>query len=540
MRSFRFALLALGCVVGASSADMVLGPYLTPAADSATVNKLYGVQSYSNPSSITTVTVPDDTAHFLRLTAVFASDAKFGYSANLGILHPMNKSWSAVNISATDTIQFDFRYDVKPKGGMEVLLSSKLYPTRCADSGLTYLFTPKITSLPAAGVWKTIKIPVTSFAPPSWWSQRLAAQGLTLEGTYGKYPTLDEVLRNLQAIQFAPKTTYTDSGTQFGSPCGYCVTPTMPAINFDIRNVRLIGYEEVLPNPDRVGCRENPTATVDSAIDDNANELGGWWFAYSDTSADAAKANDSARGTSNASMTLGAGFATLTAGLHKNTGVVGFDWRPYAGWAAIGMNFEDSISTAFGGMSGISFNITKVNVGPNVSGINFKVQIPGIDVAKTHFAYLPVGKLDGSSICVRPSDLLQPSWVSGAVPFKADSVLQLAWEAKIADQNSPAIANDTAVFKVSNIQIHGDTGVVSVRKRAIRGVFGVRYADGILSVLPKAGYENISIVSPSGRTVARLQPGVRSAAIKLDRGTWIVVARNGKGETLTNKFAVMR
>jgi len=533
MHPARLAILAIGCAVSASQADWLLNDYATLAADSAAVNKLYGVQSYSNPSSITALSVPE--AGILRLSVLkFGSEGTEGYSANLGILHPFKKDWSSTNISSTDTIQFDYRYSVKPKS-FEILLSSKLYPAVNSDSGQVYLFSPKLTSLPAANVWKTIKIPVSSFAVPTWF---------TTPGP--DYPSLDAVLRNAQAIQFAPKTGYSDSGTQKGAPCGWCVTPTTAPLDLDIRNVKLIGYEENVPNPYRIGCLEPAVLTIDSAIDDNANEMGGYWFAYSDTSASPAKALDSARGTSSATMGLAAGLATLTAGLHKNTGDAAFNWRPYAGWSAIGLNFEDSISTAFAGITGISFDLKAVKLGPQVKGINFKVAIPEISEAKTHMAYLPAALLDQASpsfagrICIRPSDLAQPSWVSGAVPFSAAQVLQIAWEAKITNQDDPTIITDTAVFTVANIKIHRDTGIVGVGTRAARVSFGARYSNGVLTVQPTAGFENISVVSPSGKIVARLQAGTRSASVKLDRGTWFVVARNAKGETLTRQFAVMR
>lgn len=537
MHPVRLAALVIGCAVGASQADWLLSEYLTPAADSATVNKVYGIQSYGNPESITSVSVPEDTAHYIRLTATYASTGNEGYTANLGILHPLNKSWSAVNISATDTIQFEYRYNRKPGGGVELLMSSKLYPQFCSDSGFMYMFSPKISTLAPVNTWRTVKAPIDAFAPPAWWTERRTALGL---GNPAGYPSREEVIRNLEALQFAPKTTYKDTGRQMGAPCSYCVNPNTPDINFDVRNVKLIGYEEVLPNPNRIGCLEKPVAVVDSAIDDNSNELGGYWFAYSDTSSSPAKAGDSARGTSNVKMALGEGTAILTAGLHKNSGDATFDWRPYAGWAAIGVNFEDSISNAFAGMTGISFTLKNVGIGPNVKGINFKVAIPGISEATTHYAYLPVGKLDDGPICIRPSDLMQPSWFKGAVPFKSDSVLQIAWEAKITNQDNSLIANDTALFTVANIAIHHDTGIVGVGKRPMRTSFAPSYANGVLSFQPKPGFDNISVVSPSGRTVARLQPGARSVAIKLERGTWLVVARNAKGEVLANKFAVMR
>lgn len=533
MHPIRLAVLAVGCALSASqAADWLLNDYATLAADSAAVNKVYGIQTYSNKTSLTSLSVPE--AGILRLGVLqWGSEGTEGYSANLGILHPFKKDWSGTDISSADTLQFEYRYDVKPKG-LEVLIASKSYSQPCSDSGQMYMWASKVTQLAAVNTWKTVKIPLNTLTTPSWWSP------------IAGFPSLDAVLRNAQAIQIAPKTGYKDKGTQRGVPYDYCVTPNMPPINLDVRNIKLIGYEENVPNPYRVGCRETPVAVIDSAIDDNANEMGGYWFAYSDTSTSAAKLADSARGTSNISIALGAGAATLTAGLHKNTGDATFNWRPYAGWAAIGMNFEDSISTAFAGMTGIGFDLKAVNLGPNVTGVNFKVAIPGVSESMTHAVYLPAAVLNPASpnytgrICIRPSDLKQPSWVKGAVPFKADSILQMAWEAKITDQSNPLIANDSAIFTVSNIAVYRDTGIVGVGSRIARTSFGARYSNGMLTVQPKAGFENISVVSPSGKLVARIQPGARSASVKLDRGTWFVVARNGKGESLTRKFVVMQ
>ena len=549
MISLRGALLALAGLAGAANADWLLNTYNKATLDTPSTNKEYGIQAFSNPSSVTSVSVPE--GGYARITvSQFVSEGKEGYTANVGLLHPLRKDWSAVNVSSLDSIRFEFRYDRKPSGGIEVGLSSKKYPKVYSDSGYVHLYKLRTTQLPAVNTWRTISIPVSALLPPDWYC---------VEGNPSKpcpidLPSRDVVLKSLEALQFSPKTSYKDSGVQRGAPCGFCVTPstTLP-VNLDVRNVTLVGYEESVPNPLGLGCQDAPAMVIDNLEDgDNVNEAGGYWFAYSDTSAAPSKELDSARGTSSAKIAFtegdglgGAGSVTLTAGLHKKVGGA-FDWRPYAGWAAVGTNFENGEGTSMPGLTGISFQVKALKLGPNVKGVNFKVAMPGISEATTHFAFLPAVNLDPASpgylakICVRPEDLLQPSWFKGAVAFKSDSMLQMAWEVKIADQADPTIFSDTAVISVTKIAFHKDSARVGVGPRRVAGSFFATYRDGLLTVVPVAGFDRVSVVSPSGRVVDRFHGKALSRAVALDRGTWYVVARNAKGETLVRPIAVLR
>lgn len=547
MISLRGALLALVGLAGAADADWLLNTYSKATLDTPSTNKEYGIQAFSNPLSLTSVAVPE--VGYARLTvAQFVSQGKEGYTANVGLLHPLRKDWSSVNVSSLDSIRFEFRYDRKPSGGFEVGLSSKRYPTVFSDSGYVHLYKLKASQLPPVNTWRTISIPVSALVPPDWY----CVEGSSAKPCPLNFPSREAVLKELEALQFAPKTSYRDSGIQRGAPCGFCVTPatTLP-VNVDVRNITLVGYEESVPNPLGIGCQDAPSMPIDDFENgDNINEANGYWFAYSDTSTLPAKELDSARGTSSAGLTFtpgvgGPGSVTLTAGLHKKVGGA-FDWRPYAGWAAVGTNFENGEGIAVPGLTGISFQVKALKLGPNVKGVNFKVAMPGISEATTHFAFLPAVNIDPTSpgylakICVRPEDLLQPSWFKGAVAFKSDSMLQMAWEVKIADQADPTIFSDTAVISVTNIAFHKDSARVGVGARRVGSFFSAAYRNGLLSVLPVAGYDQISVVSPSGRVAARFVGKVQSRAVALERGTWYVVARNAKGEALVRTIAVLR
>lgn len=549
MISLRGALLALAGLAGSANADWLLNTYTKATLDTPSTNKEYGIQAFSNPSSLTSVSVPE--GGYARLTVTkYVSEGKEGYTANVGLLHPLRKDWSSVDVTSMDSVRFEFRYNRKPSGGVEVGLSSKKYPKAFSDSGYVHLYKLKSTQMPAVDTWKTISIPVSAFLPPDWY----CVEGSTAKPCPLELPTKAVILKQLEALQFAPKTSYRDSGVQRGAPCGFCVTPsTGLVVNLDVRNVTLVGYEETVPNPLGLGCQDSPSAPVDDLEDgNNSNEMNGYWFGYSDTSTSPAKDLDSARGTSSAKLAFaegdglgGPGSVTLTTGLHKSVGGA-FDWRPYAGWAAVGTNFENGAGVSMPGLTGISFQIKALKLGPNVKGVNFKVAMPGISEATTHFAYLPAANIDPTSpaylrtICVRPEDLLQPSWFKGAVAFKPDSILQMAWEAKIADQSNPLITSDTAVISVTKVAFHKDSVRVGIGPRRVGSLFSAVYRNGLLSVHPVAGFDQISIVSPSGRVADRFVGKVQSRAVALDRGTWYLVARNTKGETLVRTIAVLR
>lgn len=523
------ALLATG-----AHADWLIGTYPTPTTDSAVVKQTYGPTTFTNPASKVNLTVVK--AGELTFTGTFASDGTAGYSANIGVIHPLTPSWEVGSLKGITAISFDMMLSAKPTEGVGVSISSKGYG-KYNDEGKTHgrLLAPAV--LPAAGVWKTFTLPIEDFTPPSWWTPE------------ADFPELDSILKVVEAIQFSPKTLYSASGTQAGTACTKCVTPTTTNVTMTLRNITLVGVEPIaLVNPTNEGCSGPSTLIDDFADGDATNALLGYWYAYSDTSSDPAKLLDSARGTSTATLLVPeeGGYAQFGAGLNKAIPGSTFPWRPYAGWSAIGTGFEDDGSLEADMLTGIEFALRLNKVGPNVKAINFKVTIPGVDDAKTHFAQIPVRQIDpaaietfSTTVCIRPEDLKQPSWVTPAKAFDPSKITKLAWEAKITDQKTAAITSDSVNFLLSSVKVYPPV-TVGVNRRIAKSAFSAIYANGVISVKGLSGYNTLSIVTPSGKTLSSFDAKLGSKQVKLDRGTYFLVARGEAGKTLSRKIVVLK
>lgn len=543
MRTFPLCAVAIAATASSLSADLLLSDYNLVALDSAQANAYYGVKSFGNPASTTSVVVPEK--GFVRLIGnPIASDSTEGYTANIGLLHPLRRDWRPRNLTGLISISFEMRYDAKPSDGMEVAFGSDLIPKAESDAGHAYTAWVSGSLLPSAvNTWKWVTLSRDDFTLPSWWTPPTG------------FISLDSVLTSVKHLQFAPKTTYTASGMQSGSACAKCVTPATKAIQLDIRNVSLTaGFEEPpLLNPIGVGCENGtPFFTLDDFTDgDNANDFGGTWFAYSDTSTSQAKALDSARGSSNVELDIQAGdpeldvpgAAIATLGLHKKVGGP-FDWRRYAGWGAVSTDFGGEPVCAIK-VTGFSFQLRSLRLGPQVQGITFKVAQYGVPDEEAHQAFIPAFQIDptgqgfSSTVCVDEKSLVQPIWVSSPTPFVPFDIRQLTWEARIADDIDPSIADDTAAFSLTNVRIYG-APCEGVHRAASKARFQASYRNGILELQRLAGYEQVVVMSTQGRVVARLQPGTTRLALPLDRGTWFVVARNARGESISRTLAVFR
>ena len=543
MRKSALILTAGALLASAVHADWVLGTYPTVTADSAEVKSLYGPSTYANSKSSVDLTVPK--AGVLQLKGTFRDEASGTYSANLGIIHPLTPSWEVRSLVGIKQIQFDLMLSQKPTEGVGVTISSKGYGDDGTgkdgnDAGETYGVLLAGTSLPAVGTWETIKLDITDFTLPDWWKKAPET-----------YPSRDSILKVVEAIQISPKTKYSGDGVK---------PSTVGEVTMSIRNLTLVGVSPIaLVNPDGIGCEAAGESMLldDFADGDNANALGGYWYAFTDTSSAAAKVNDSARGSSTASMSFtdavtGAGqsYALFGAGLHKKVGGA-FDWRPYAGWASIGTGFEGDGDLEGSALSGIEFTLRLMKLPAHLDGINFKVTIPGVKDAHTHYVTIPVRQIDPAStelttsVCVRPEDLSQPSWIPTAekTPFSSELITKLAWEAKIADQKDKTIFDDSTEVMLTGIRLHGAKeftvkGGTHVGARTSKAAFGAAYANGILSVQALPGMKTVSVVAPSGKVMASFDAKLSSKAVKLDRGTYFVVARGEK--TLSRKIVVLR
>lgn len=538
----RSSTLLQAALLAAASlhADFIPHSFEVLAPDSAEARRLYGASNFSNPASRTNVVVAEP--GILKFVAdTILSDGTAGYSANVGLILPIQRDWSEKNLTGITSISFDVRLSAKPTEGLGVSLSSPGYG-KYNDEGKTHgrLLAPAV--LPAAGVWKTFTIPIEDFTPPSWWTPE------------ADFPSLDSILKVVKALQFSPKTLYSANGTQNGTACTKCVTPTTPEVVMELRNVTLGMPGESPVNPPNLGCEDTKVRVLENFIDGDAtNLLGGSWYAYSDTSSFAAKAGDSARGTSTVATAITGGdaisgelgFMKISAGLHK-TVPGAFAWRPYAGWASISTDFGEGLDVTARGLTGISFQLRLLRAGARVDGIRFKAHLRSVGDEVAHSVLIPNRQVDpdapefSTRVCVRPEDLRQPSWAVTKAPFTPAGLHRLTWEVKIADQINPAITSDSVIFQLSDLRFHGDSGRVAVERRAPRASFSATYAAGRLSVHLPIGHQEVSVISPAGRVVFQHRGEVRALPVALERGTWVVVTRSATGESLSRTIAVLR
>lgn len=526
------SILAGAVLASGVHADWLLSDYAQAVADSATVNDVYGIQSYQNPSSAVTVKVADGAVSLVA--SKIASDGTEGYTANIGLLHPLTADWAPHDLSGTTEIAFEFRNSAKITDALVVSFGSAAYAKEFADAGKVYELALQGASTLAAGTaWKKGSASIADFATPKWWTS-----------VPDDYPTIQEVLKQVKNLQFAPKTSYTGSGTQNGTACATCVGPTMTSQTLDIRNVVLVGASKHPPIAwDGVPC-SNKRVDLDKLFDDAKNEQGGYWFASSDYDSTGASV-DNAKGASATALSFlkgddfASGSVTMKAGLDKRVGTA---WHPYAGWAAIGTEITSGAPFEAPTLTGILFHVSAATLPATVEGISFKAQIAGVPDDAVHAIFLPSSQLTipgGSDFCITPENLVQPSYVTeGRIDFDPGAgIRQLSWEAKIADDRDSTIATAGVEFSVSNVGLFASDWSAVQRRIATRS-FVASYANGSLLMRGTEGATALEILSLDGRRVASLAPAAR-VKIGLPRGSWIVAVRRADGEVRRQVFTVL-
>lgn len=527
-------------LVPALWADFLPHRFQVSAPDSAETRRLYGTTSFSNPASRTNVVVSEPGV-LTFLADTILSEGTVGHSAVVGLNLPIYRDRRVADLRGLSAISFELRLSAKPTGGLDVSLRSPGYGGTFDEEGKTYgqLLAPAV--LPDAGVWKTFTLPIEDFLPPAWWTPDAS------------FPEIDSILKLVEALQFSPKTLYGNPGTRNGEACANCVGPTTPEVVMELRHLAIVGIFAPGTDPELFSCEDFQGGYLldDFRDGDSTNQLGGSWFASTDTSSSVSKIDDSGRGSSEVRLEIQAGdaqasgFVRLRADLRK---VVEESpkWRPYAGWASLSANFEGEGTLQMEAFEGLSFQLRMEKPGAYVPGILLKVLSPGIAPEDAFQALIPRSVLDPASplfrdrICISNDDLRQPHWVRNPNGFHANKIDRLVWEARIDDHFDPSIVQDSVEFLLSSVRIHCWQCQDAVRSRLRRMSFSVDYAKGRLTVRPPAGFERISVVSASGRVAARYTTKVQGELLDLERGTWVVVARNAKGESLVRTIAVLR
>jgi hypothetical protein len=540
--SKRHAYLAVAAALTSfAHADWNLSSYPTVTDNPATTDTVYGIQSYSNKSSSVAVTVPGG---YVNLAATkLASEGTEGYSANVGLLHPLTPEWTENDLTGLTGVRFEYQNTTKITDVLAVSFGSGSYTKAIADAGTVYEATlSSATELaPTTGsTWKTAELYVLDFATPSWWTKP------------ADFPSIDSVLKRVKNLQFAPKTLYSAPGAQGGTPCKSCVTPTMTSQNLKLRNITLLGVEPpgqgVVWNINRegFGCVD---ATKKFAFDDfrtgsAKNTVGGDWFAYSDfdsigTSLDPAKGKSIVTETIVQGDDAASSYIQLNAQLRKLDGAT---YHKYAGWADIGTNFPKGAHADATGMTAIGFTIQTLEFDfDRVASIDFKVKTTDVADTAVHFISLPARAIAaagaaGRFACIRPGDLKQASWVTTPVAFDPSKISQISWEVKILDNKTASIDTATANFLVSDVNFYGISDLpTAIRKRSAQAGFSAIYTHEGLNLKGFEGLGALEVANVEGRWIASVTPSAR-VKLSLPRGTYIL---SSKRANLTTKFTVI-
>lgn len=553
---FATAVLALAAT---SQADWAISDFAYPTNDSTETATLYGAQPFMNSASKGVVTVPAPGGYISFNASTIASDPSTApkgsaYSANVGLMVPLMSDWSIHDLTGLTSINFEFRNSdlITGEGGLEVSFGSTSIDSSRADSGQTYIYA-YTDALTAGTEWKSVSIDPTLLLTPGWWETDKPAD----------FPTLDSLLKKVKNIQFAPKTAYTSStnGVQIkqggvSRKCGakeLCVVPDMTKQTLDVRNIVLKGVEKwPMPNPGKVGCSGTPLL-VDDFADGNtqgANTGLGYWYSYSDS----AEVPDTtkAKGSSSAEMEIVApdagnsGYVMLNAKLRKKIGTA---WQDYAGWGAVGIDFRGKDTADLSAVTGIEFQVGPVpgHNGKNVETVTFKLAQSGVADADAFYAEIPYDKLgSGKSVCLRPEDIKQPTYVKNKVPLNLKKISRLSWEAKITDNKNPLIDTATAGFFLTDVKLYGTNKLCLEKANKCfdpMGVssrpsinFGFNYKNGALNLSGFNKVDGFEIVSLDGSKLSSFAP-VASKKLDLARGTYFLVAKSGS-LTTARQFVV--
>ena len=537
------SLVILAC--SSANADWVLSTYPTAAADSAQANAIYGIQSVANKSSSVTTKVVAGTPGYVSLVAdKIASDGTEGYSANVGLLHPLTPDWKEYDLTGLTGVSFEYQNTSKITEVLSVSFGSGSYPEAIAKAGTVYeAVLSSATQLAAGTTWKKGEVAILDFETPTWWTAP------------ANFPTRDSVLKRVKHLQFALKTLYTDSGSQNGKACAKCVTPTMSSQTLNIRNVVLLGGGIVppfRPKDDGRGCVD---ATLSLPFSNFAEEspksvVGGPFFAFSDFDSTGVSTEES-KGSTIVSDTIVAGANEEASQLEvraKLNKKIGDTYHKYSGWVGLGTNFGRAGNYGIGtGITGFGFAIGSLGINvERVSTIDFKVKMIGVSDTAVHFVSLPVADINeaggaGKMACIRPSDLKQASYVAPAhqIAFNPAKIEQISWEAKITDNKQSSIDTATANFFVSEITLYGIDfmgigPIQGVNSRNHNKTFAA-YSNGVLSLSGFSGVSAFDVTTLDGKVVASFASAPR-VSLALPRGTYLLTAKNG---SLSQKFAVV-
>jgi len=227
-----------------AQADWLLSEYATPTPDSTLTRSVYGITTTQNLSSSATTSVPGG---YVQLDASkIASDGTEGYTAEIGLVHPLTEPGKIHDLTGLQAITFEYQNSTTMTDGLWVTFRSPVYADAYVQAGTVYEYGLVGKAACSAGTtWKSAMLDFTDmgdFALPKWWTPP------------ADFPPPASVLKQVTTIVFSPRTLYTQEGSHKGVACTRCVGPDMKTQSLKIRNVRLVGIsapgsDTVVPPP---------------------------------------------------------------------------------------------------------------------------------------------------------------------------------------------------------------------------------------------------------------------------------------------------
>jgi len=544
MSKTALSLAGVALLAATASADLVLGTFDTPAADSAAVKKTYSADAFSNKASARGLAVGADGA--LTLTVTLANEAGGSYSANAGILVPINNLWAPTDIREATAVTFR----IKGSGAYNVnfALGSDTYPN--AADGVVQVAPVKVT---ATWTKQTIALQPT---PALAWLSWMEDVDRFPDGTKASVimdpsdPSYNDetvnVALTIKQVQFNIDPTWKTSTTWSAPAAG--------ATTLSVDDIVMVGMSKY-PKINGVGCAAGLPSVVFSTNKELTNAAGAYWYAFTDTGAAGL-----AKGTS--SIVLPTGWKkwkvdTALAAVSLVANLSRAATNVYAGFADVGSNAPDDTYLDLTGLASIGFALAVpagASIDPDkVAGVHFKVGKVSVGDSATHEVVIPASQFaaGGADICVDIEALKMPGWMISKPDFKLftpDDVNKFNWEVKLEDQSGVVTSVLNQGFMVGPVTFYGLAAVpeptpldpsISVKGRAVRASFSASYANSVLSVKGLEGYKTVDVMSLSGARVASFKAG-SAAKIRLDRGAYMLVARGEGKKTLARTLAVAK
>jgi len=538
------------------------------SAGAKQIKSLTGATYTTGKSSSASLTETAQGELVLKWSLVY-DPADGPYGTSVGLLLPLTPAWDIKDLSIASEIDYDVKAaSAYPATSEQMEIGSNLYgdSAKAANAALAQ---PKWTAL--ADTYQTVKVITVNMAMNSWYSGPDAAT----TGWTGLTYNVGTAVKNLV---FQPQVSWTSATVMKSGTSG----------SLYIRNVKVIGGEPPF-TLNGVGCTGTGLNVEDFAATKSnlaQNYLGGFWYAYADTTSDPTMLNDSSVGSSTILLPAGQNawspdaaweLAALTATLEKDVPSSTYLYHRYAGWAGIGTTLPgcnggslDLQPGEYGGvLTAISFDLyagPALGAGYNIDTtkirrIIFSVSKASVPDAEPYSVNIPVSealRTTSNNVCVDATMLLQPSWyvtnnLGGTpVPFSANDLTKLSWQIQIEDQADPtkhASANNT--FAVGNVKFYGLSVGPDIGPGYSSGLGYPNCVEGIegsptratalratytgalqLSYAVDGSTAQIEVRSLDGTRIASFREGASvqnlSLPVALARGTYLVSVQGGR------------